>query len=195
LEQTDMQRSYERFEISPEAFFDHIDRAFADLRALVGALEARVDGLSVLTEEITRTRLITAGAPAPARWTYDARLPNFLFDDVLDPEPLDGCARRWVGAGGRITGRLRLPRNVQYDLTIEIEDFVSDAAARSFYLRIDGMQYPWLGNAAKRYTSIVLAEEEDADTLAFEIGVDPGCIPPERDVSFSFRAIDIARRQ
>ena len=105
-----------------------------------------------------------------------------------------GGAKRWVGTGCRIAMTLQLPRNVQYDVAIQVEDFVSDAAAKSFYLRIGGLQYPWLSHEGKRYASFVLADEH-ADALALEIGVDAASISLDRDVSFSFRSIDVVRRQ
>jgi hypothetical protein len=190
-----MQRSLERFELSPEEFFAQIDRSFADLRGSVAALASRVDALAALGEELARTRLpAAAAAPPAARWTWDVRLPNYLFDDLFEHEAVAGGAKRWVGAGGRISATLVLPRHVQYDLVVHIEDFVSDAAAQSFWLRIDDVQYPWLSHEEKRYTSLVLADTA-RDVLHFEIGVDPASIPADRDVSFSFRMIDVVRRQ
>jgi hypothetical protein len=190
-----MQRSLERFQISPEDYFAGVDRAFEEMRSGIGALARRADDLSALCEELALVRLAgPAAAPPPSRWTYDVRLPNHLFADLFDAEEIAGGAKRWVGTGCRLGVTLRMPRNVQYDLAIQIEDFVSETAAKSFFLRIDGVQYPWLSHEGKRYTSLVLIDEA-AETLGIEIGVDPSSLPDGRDVSFSFRSIDVARRQ
>jgi hypothetical protein len=188
-----MQRSLETFQISPEDYFAGADRAFAELRASLGSVTARTDALTDLCAEFVRMRLpMLATAPA-TRWSYDARLPNFVFADVFEPEATsDGGFKRWVNGSGRLATRLRLPRHVQYDIAIQVEDFCSEAAARSFYLRIDGVQYPWLENADRRYTSIIL-EDIEAETIDLEIGVAPEAMPGG-DTTFSFRSIDVARR-
>jgi len=190
-----MQRSLERFQLAPEDFFAGVDRGFADLRAMVDDLAGHVEAQAELITQLSRTRMWPAPPPAAvARWSYDARLPNFLFADVFEPEALPGGAKRWVGRAASIAARLRLPRNAQYDIEIEIEDFVSPAAAQSFYLKVNGVQYPWLSHRDGRYASLVL-EDIDAEGLAFEIGIDPATIPPGRDVSFAFRAIDVRQRK
>jgi hypothetical protein len=190
-----MQRSSELFQIAPDEFFAGIDRDFAEIRATLAEVAQRAEAVGELCEAVVRTRAAPPAAGAPAsRWTFDARLPNFLFADVFEPEPLTDGAKRWVGGSGRIAAALRLPRHVQYDFAIQVEEFASEAAARSFWLRINGVQYPWLDHAGKRYTSIVL-DDADADGLNFEIGVDPASLPDTADVSFSFRSIDVSRRQ
>ncbi len=189
-----MQRSLEIFQISPEDYFAGTDRAFAELRAGLGSVSARADALADLCAEMMRMRLPLQASPPATRWTYDARLPNFVFADVFEPEALeDGGFKRWVNASGRLATRLRLPRHVQYDLAIQIEEFCSEAAARSFYRRIDGVQYPWLSHAGRRYTSLIL-EDLDAETLDLEIGVAPEAMPDGADTTFSFRSIDVVRR-
>ncbi len=189
-----MQRSLERFQLAPDDFFTGVDRGFADLRAAVGEIAGHVDAQAELIADLTRIRMMPAQAAQMSRWSYDARLPNQLFADVFEPEGVPDGAKRWVGLTARIAGRLRLPRNAQYDLVIDIDAFVSPEAARSFYLRIDGVQYPWLSQHDRRYASLVLEDDGAAD-LAFEIGVDPATIPPGRDVSFAFRAIDVKQRK
>ncbi len=212
-----MQRSMERFENSPERYFSDLDTTFANLRSAGAALAKRLDALTAFCDELAVTRVTAeAAGPLPQRWTYDARLPNHVFDDVFEAEPVPLGAKRWVGGSGRIAATLRLPRTLQYDITVHIEDFVSDAAAQSFYLRIDGVQYPWLDHAGKRYASLILAEppapaippvppalvpsapvllqSAALSTLAFEIGIDRATIPIDRDVAFSFRLIDVAAR-
>lgn len=195
-----MQRSLERFQLAPDDFFAGVDRGFADLRATVGGLANHIDAQAELIAELSRTRMLPPPPPAAvARWSYDARLPNFLFVDVFEPELLPdgatpGGAKRWVGRAARIAARLRLPRNAQYDIGIEIDGFVSPAAAQSFYLRINGIQYPWLSHQDGRYASLV-QEDAEADDLAFEIGIDPATIPAGQDVSFAFRAIDVRQRR
>lgn len=190
-----MQRSLERFQLAPDDFFAGVDRGFADLRATVGGLANHIDAQAELIAELSRVRMLPPPPPADlARWSYDARLPNFLFVDVFEPEMLPDGAKRWVGRVARIAARLRLPRNAQYDLGIDIDGFVSPAAAQSFYLRINGVQYPWLSHQDSRYASLVL-EDAEADDLAFEIGIDPATIPAGQDVSFAFRAIDVRQRR
>lgn len=190
-----MERSLERFELSPENYFADVDRNFKSLRTAVATVEQRLDSLAALYEELAATRAIMqADQPLPQRWTWDVRLPNYVFDDIFEAEPVGDAAKRWVGGSGRIEATLRLPRTLQYEMVIQIEDFVSEEAARSFFLRIDGVQYPWLGHADKRYTSLILADPE-ATTLTFEIGIDRTTITAGRDVSFSFRSIDVAARR
>jgi hypothetical protein len=189
-----LQRSLEAFQLSPEEYFAGTDRAFAELQAGLGRVVARVDALADLCAEMARIRLPLLASPPPTRWSYDARLPNFVFADVFEPEAVaDGGFKRWVNASGRLAATLRLPRHVQYDLAIQIEEFCCEAAAQSFYLRIDGVQYPWLAHAGRRYTSLVL-EDPDAETLGFEIGVAPESMPAGGDTTFSFRSIDVVRR-
>jgi hypothetical protein len=189
-----MQRSLETFQISPEEYFAGTDRAFAELRTNLGHVTARTDALADLCAEFARMRLPLLATVPATRWSYDARLPNFMFADVFEPEALpDGGFKRWVNASGRLATRLRLPRHVQYDLAIQIEEFCSEAAARSFYLRIDGVQYPWLGHEGRRYTSLIL-EDLDADIIDLEIGVAPETMPDGGDTTFSFRSIDVVRR-
>jgi hypothetical protein len=189
-----MQRSLEMFQIAPEEFFARADRSFAEFSAGLASVAARTDTLADLCAEIARTRLPLQASPPATRWSYDVRLPNFVFADVLEAETTaDGGAKRWVNANGRLATRLRLPRHVQYDLAIQIEEFCSEAAARSFYLRIDGVQYPWLDHAERRYTSLIL-DDLEADTLDIEIGVAPDAIPEGCGTAFSFRSIDVVRR-
>ena len=189
-----MQRSLETYQLCPEEFFTGADRAFAELRSSIAAITARTDALADLCTELARTRLPLQASPPATRWSYDARLPNFAFSDVFEPEALaDGGYKRWVNASGRLAARLRLPRHVQYDLAIQIEEFCSEAAAQSFFLRIDGVQYPWLGHASRRYTSLIL-DDPDAETLDFEVGVAAETIPADHDTTFSFRSIDVVRR-
>jgi hypothetical protein len=189
-----MQRSLERFQISPEEYFADLDRTLADARTGLAALDRRMDELTELCGALARARVSETRLHAPpVRWSYDSRLPNYLFDDVFEPEAVEGGAKRWVGRSGRIAATLHLPRHVQYDLAIQIADFAGDAAARSFYLRIDGEQFPWLSHEGKRYASMTLSDGT-AGTLTFEIGVDPATIGADSDVSFSFRSIDVARR-
>ena len=194
-----MQRSHETFQVSPEDFFVEIDRAFVETRARLADLATRVDALGDLGTELARSsRPAPGAAPPPTRWCYDAVLPNLLFADVFAPEPVAGGAKRWVGRGGRLAATLRLPRHVQYDIEIDIVDFASDALAQSFFLRIDGMQYPWLSHADGRYASLALEIADpalaDIAALDIEIGVDPSLIPSARDVSFAFRHLAINRR-
>jgi hypothetical protein len=191
---SDVQRSLETFQLSPEEFFAGADRAFAELRASLGSVVARTDALADLCAEMARTRLPLQASPPATRWSYDARLPNLVFADVFEPEALpDGGFKRWVNASGRLATRLRLPRHVQYDLVVQIEEFCSEAAAQSFYLRIDGVQYPWLSHASRRYTSLIL-EDLDAETLDLEIGVAPEAMGGGGETTFSFRSIDLVRR-
>ncbi len=189
-----MQRSLETFQIAPEEYFAGTDRAFAEIRASLSTVTARTDALADLCSEFARMRLpLLASAPA-TRWSYDVRLPNFVFADVFEPEAIEGGGfKRWVNASGRLATRLRLPRHVQYDIAIQIEEFCCEAAARSFYLRIDGMQYPWLENANRRYTSLI-QEDLDAEVMELEIGIAPETIPSGNDTAFSFRGIDVVRR-
>lgn len=190
-----MQRSLERFQLAPDEFFAGVDRGFADLRATVGSLAGQIDAQAELIAELSRARMLPPPAPAEvARWSYDARLPNFLFADVFEPETLPDGARRWVGRGAHIAARLRLPRNAQYDIAIHVDGFVSPAAAQSFYLRVNGVRYPWLSHQDSRYASLAL-EDADAIDLAFEIGIDAATIPAGHDVSFAFRAIDVWQRR
>ena len=132
-----MQRSLERFQISPEEYFAEVDRTFADLREMLNAQARRADELSELCREMARSQATTARTlPAPTRWTYDARQPNYYFDDLFQPEPVEGGgACRWVGAGGNVAVTLQLPRNVQYEVAIQVQDFCAEAAAKSIISR------------------------------------------------------------
>jgi hypothetical protein len=55
------------------------------------------------------------------------------------------------------------------------------------------MQYPWLENANRRYTSLI-QEDLDAEVMELEIGIAPETIPSGNDTAFSFRGIDVVRR-
>lgn len=190
-----MQRSLERYQLAPDDFFAGVDRGFADLRATMGSLAGHIDAQADMIAELSRTRMLRPPPPAEvARWSYDARLPNFLFADVFEPEAAPEGAKRWVGRAGRIAARLRLPRNAQYDLAIDIESFVCPEAAQSFYLRINDARYPWLSHQDGRYASLVMEDAEACD-LAFEIGIDPATIPAGQSVSFAFRTIDVRQRR
>ncbi len=186
-----MQRSLERYQLAPDDFFAGVNRGFADLRAAMSRLAGHIDAQADMIAELSRTRMLPPPPPAEvARWSYDARLPNFLFADVFEPEG----AKRWVGRAGRIAARLRLPRNAQYDLAIDIESFVCPEAAQSFHLRINDVRYPWLSHQDGHYASLVMEDAEACD-LAFEIGIDSATIPAGQSVSFAFRTIDVRQRR
>jgi hypothetical protein len=131
-------------------------------------------------------------SPAPARWTYDVRLPNLYFDNVYEPELTEEGAKMWVRRSGRLRARLDLPRNVQYLFCISVVDFAVPEARESFRIAVDGRVYPWLAVDTNVFSTIIL-EAPEAQALEFEISLDSDLLPAE-DISFSFNRIDIKRR-
>jgi hypothetical protein len=185
---------YRLYQASPEEFCTELDKAISRIDSRLSEDSARVETLVRLQEEFLRINLSRQLVTEPATaWTYRARLPNRYFMDVFEPEQDDGGGKRWVGASGRLGTRLLVPRAVQYDFSVTVADFVSAEAERSFTLKIDGEVYPWLDTEGWVYSTVLL-EEPASSGLDFELSVDPATIPQGRDVSFSFRSIDLTRR-
>jgi len=189
-----MNRIYRLFEASPEAAFAELDDNLTQLSARLAAVSEVADALHHSFEMALKTLTATAvTVPAPTRWTYDARLPNRYFDGVFAPEITPDVAKRWVRRAGSLKTRLALPRNVQYDFSIGVADFVVPECQATLRLAVDGNTYPWLSVEGNVFSTII-PEDLQAQDLEFEVSVDPELVPHDKDVSFSFSCIDIVRR-
>lgn len=190
-----MSRLYRLYEASPEAAFAKLEEDLAQLRARLAAVaenaEALRDCLDTALKGLTTPAMI---APAPTRWTYDARLPNPYFDNVFDAEITAGEFKRWVRRSGSLKTRLALPREVQYDFSITVANFAVRECRATLRLIVDGREYPWLSVTENVFSTIIL-ENPEAHGLEFEVCVDTALLPQDRDVSFSFSGIEIVRRQ
>jgi hypothetical protein len=130
--------------------------------------------------------------PAATSWTYDVRLPNLYFKDVFEPEIGPGFAKRWVSGSGILKANLRLPRNVQYDFSIQVLDFALPEYEETFYIQVDGRRYSWLKKSNREFHTIIL-ENPTATELDFELGVRVSPEIAEKNVSFSFSEIQIRK--
>jgi hypothetical protein len=188
-----MNQLYRLYEASPEAAFAELDQNLAQLEKRLTMISETADGLHRVFESALRAVSQPAMLlPAPARWTYDVRLPNLYFDDVYEPELTEEGAKMWVRRSARLRARLGLPRNVQYDFRISIVDFAVPDGRDSFRIAVDGRIYPWLSTDANVFSTIIL-EAPGTDGLEFELSLDTDLMPAE-DVSFSFSRIDVNRR-
>jgi hypothetical protein len=192
---TDLHRLYQA---SPEEFYAELDKALLTIQQIDARLSessARVEAMVLLYEEFLRNslsrHLITEAATS---WTYHACLPNRYFkESVCMPEKYGNGYKRWVRNDARLCARIVLPRAVQYNFTISVVDFISPEAEKSFTLKVDGTEYPWM-SADRRVFKTVILEEPASPFLDFEIFIDPRTVPDGRDVSFSFTSIDLTRR-
>jgi hypothetical protein len=189
-----MNRLYRLYEASPEAALAEIEETVAQLGARLTAVSEAADSLRGLFDSTLQTLTTPAAqVPAPTRWTYDVRLPNVYFDDLFEPEFAPEGAKRWVRRSGLLRTRLGLPRNVQYDFSVRVVNFVVPETRPSFRLSVDDKEYPWLSVDDNLFSTVIL-EDPKEDGLEFEISIDSSQIPEEKNTSFSFSFIDIVKR-
>src|SRR5579862_7680149 len=167
-----MDRLFRLYEASPEAAFVELGNDLERLKAQLAAATAQAGALREVFEKALQalTEQVVV-APAPTRWTYDARLPNQYFDNVFEPEVTPEAAKRWVRRSGSLATRLALPRDVQYDFTVAVVNFAVPGCRASFHLAVDGKVYPWLSQEGNVFSTVIL-EDPQADGLAFQLAVD-----------------------
>lgn len=188
-----MQDLWALYNASPRAFFTALDARFKDLDDRIENIRTQVAGISDLADAfIRRLPQHLAPAAAPTQWTYRAELPNLYFDDVFEPE-MKALPLRWVGKTGRLTWTLRLPRIAQYDFSVQCVDFSSEDMRSSLCLKVGGTRYPWVNTENNLFETIILENDEEGD-MVLELGVNPGTVVTQNDVTFSFSRIDVCRR-
>ena len=181
------------FQASPDEFFTVLDGRFSAIDARMQECEAQLDAIASLSDSLAaRSLALASRGPAPTARLYDVRMPNVYFPGVFEPEADAKGAKRWVGASGRIEGKLLLDRRFQYRFEVDVVDFVSAEAASSFQLSVDGRVWPWLSFDESLFSTIVAEAPHDA-SFDFALEVTPESRPVDRDVSFSFRRIAISR--
>jgi len=189
--------SLKLYRASPEAFFSSLDKKLLEIESQMSNCLNRIDDISALGEQFLATRFsVQAALVRPTSWIYFASLPNCYFDDVFEPEKVDGVIKRWVGRSGHISLDLGLDRSFQYDFEIKIHDFVSLEVAKTITLSVDGQLYPWIEVENLCHRTVIL-ENAAADTLEIELAVDATLGAVEgggKDVTFSFSTITIQKR-
>ena len=194
MQQPKPDRLAEFYGSSPERCFDRLGVALTELETRIDELEQRQQTVNDLFDTLVK-RLATSQARAPAAtgWSFDLLQPNLYFGDLYPPEASGGDAKRWVGGTGIIAAKLRLARTLQYELEIQVVDFATPEYERSFFIRVDGRRYPWLHSGNRRYRTIIL-EDPGSTVLNLEVGVETGPLT-EKDITFSFSALEIRSRQ
>jgi anti-sigma factor RsiW len=181
------------FQASQDEFFAVLDARFSAIDARMQECEAQLDAVASLSDSLAaRSLALASRGPAPTAWLYDVRMPNVYFPGVFEPEADDKGAKRWVGASGRIEGKLLLDRRFQYRFEVEVVDFVSSEAAASFQLSVDGRAWPWLSADGLHFSTVVAEAPNDA-SFDFALEVATESRPADRDVTFSFRRIAVSR--
>ncbi len=188
-----MNALYKLYDASPEECFKELGDTIGALRSQVAELAQRNELLENLFDGVIKTLATRAVADPPATgWTYDVRLPNVYFKDVFEPEIGPDFAKRWVSGSGIIKANLRLPRNVQYDFSIQVQDFALPEYEEMFYIQVDGRRYNWLKKQNRKFQTIILEDPAAAD-LNFELGVIANPDVIEKNVTFSFSEIEIRK--
>jgi hypothetical protein len=188
-----MNRLYQLYDASPEECFKELTESIDTLKVQMAEFTRRSEALEGMFEGVIKGLATRTIAEVPATsWIYDVRLPNLYFSDVYEPEIGPNFAKRWVGASGVLKASLRLPRNVQYDFSIQVLDFVLPEYEETFYLQVDGHRYDWLNRENRRFDTIIL-EDPNAGELTFEIGVHADPQHNEKNVSFSFSEIQLRK--
>ncbi len=183
-----MPNLHSRFQESPEACFNEIERALDELNQAVRGAVQRLESVAGLYEQYLKTRLPAGPLPPMTNWVYDVRMTAPYFDAVYPPEVYPEFAKRWVNKIGVLTTRLAMPRRQQYRFEIQIRDFASKEIEDSFQLHVDDAVCPWL-DRTDRLFSTVIPENSAAESLEFRLSADPkACV---HDVSFSFSTINI----
>jgi hypothetical protein len=184
---------YQLYDASPEECFKELGDTIDTLKAQVAELAQRNELLENLFDGVVKTLATRSVAEVPATsWTYDVRLPNLYFKDVYEPEIGPGFVKRWVSGVGILKANLRLPRNVQYDFSIQVVDFPLPEYEETFYIQVDGRRYNWLKTENRKFETIIL-EDPAATDLEFELGVTVNPAIEEGNVSFSFSEIQIRK--
>ena len=178
---------------SDEERFTALANTLREFDRQTAELETRQQALERQFGQLIKTIASRPSAGAPVLdWVYDARQLNYYFPDVYDVEIGANTARRWVGESGILKANLTLPRNAQYDFSIQVVSFALPEYEDAVYLRVDDQDYRWLSIKDHKYETIIL-EDPNASELTFEVGVFIGR-QADKDVTFSFSGIEIRRR-
>jgi hypothetical protein len=184
---------YQLYDASPEECFKELGDTLDTLKTQIAELAQRSELLENLFDGVVKSLAMRpVGEPPATSWTYDVRLPNLYFKDVFEPEIGPGFAKRWVSGVGILRANLRLPRNVQYDFSIQVVDFPLPEYEETFYIQVDGRRYNWLKTESRKFETLIL-EDPTATELDFELGVIVNPQIAEKDVSFSFSEIQIRK--
>lgn len=156
--------------------------------------DEKINALIAIFDHSLRSSMRTAKAGVALRkWTYLANMPNTIFNPLSLPELQDGKFIRWVSGANMMRGQIDdFPRNIQYDLTIEIAKFPNMLAMESFYVLANGVQLPWQEVDGNVFKTIVVNSPQDI--LALEFGVSPVAYNEGAGCAFAFSKIEIEAR-
>lgn len=181
---------YQLFHASPEVFCEELSRRLGAIDERIARVSAQVTELAEAIETYIRQDLPVARArPDITAWTYHAALPNTVFDTVYDAEILPVGAKRWVNETARLATRLVLPRNLQFQVEIQVMDFATPEVESTFAVTCDGEHLPWLSREGRLFSTLVPARP-GLRALDLVFAADPESLAG-RDVSFSFQTIRV----
>jgi hypothetical protein len=179
-------------DIGVKARVDELEDEVEDIGRRLATLENVVADIRALGENFWREEaavlLIGAGV---RRWCYDVRDRNIFFSDVFACEMVaENQAKRWVGRSGELVATVAINRAAPLVFTVAIDGFSARELANTLKLEIDGEHVPW-STRDKRFWSAIVPDRAGHARLDFRLSIDPGLVPAEKKVSFSFSKIEI----
>jgi hypothetical protein len=168
------------------------------LDALEKSQAAGLDKVSALTaifDHALKSSLRTARAAQVMRkWVFDARMPNTVFEQIgLPDRDEDGRWMRWISRRSAVTGTFTdLPRNVQYEFTVDVTAFPNEDAMNTFHISADGLPLPWLEIEKSQYRTIIPTSSRDG--LVLELGVSPVASQSAGGRAFAFSRMTLIAR-
>lgn len=182
------------YQVSPSMYFQQLEQT---LDALARRVERAEEAMATVQGNILPMLKSSqpAGAPPVDNWYYDARMPNYYFDNVYDPEVNEAYFKRWVGPQPAMTWRLPLDRRYQYVMEVDIVDFHQPEYREALFVRVDGDLHPWLGIKGKRFQTLLSPHKCTEGPVLLELGIAAGAgAPDSKTAFFSFARIEIMRR-
>lgn len=185
------------YNVSPNLYFQHLEQT---LEALATRLERAEEAIATTQGNILP--LLRSSQPVSAQpvdsWLFDARMPNYYFDNIYEPEIGELYFKRWVGPQAITTWRLDLDRRFQYVVEVDVVDFQTPEYRAQLVLRVDGDPHPWLQTAEKHFKTVVSPRKLADEPVLFELGIQ---LSEEQEQSqaaggkafFSFSRIEIRR--
>lgn len=188
----DLDSVFERLIRGPLSDLEQTQALIRSLQRRVEVLESELSRMKALGREFWQTEALAFLAAASIRdWAYYASDETKLCSDLFDPEFRNELPPiRWVGRSGALSAKIAICRLVPLQFKLDTETFVIPEARSELTLFIDGSVLPW----SNRDLETFIAEVPVAKVpfLEFSVVLPSHSIPPDKDVTFSFRSISIA---